>query len=213
MADNVGFDQVTAMLLAIVKKIDENHEHLSKLDSATGDGDHGTAMLRSVEVIRSTIEGFEGTDIAALMKKIGWDIMSAAGGSTSSLLGSLFMGFKDGIEADADSLDAAGLAAMFEGGLAKIRRATKAQIGDKTLIDALVPAIDAMRAAADAGKSPAEAMADAADAAEKGAAATSDMLAKFGRARNLGERVIGHIDPGATSMSYMFRAMSDTLAG
>lgn len=209
MADNVGFDQVTAMLLAIVKKIDENHEHLSKLDSATGDGDHGTAMLRSVEVIKTTIDGFEGTDIAALMKKIGWDIMSAAGGSTSSLLGSLFMGFKDGIEAE--SLDAPAMAAMFEGGLAKVRRATKAQIGDKTMIDALVPAVEALRAAADEGKSPAEAMAAAAEAAEKGAASTSDMLAKFGRAKNLGERVIGHVDPGATSMSYMFRAMSDTL--
>jgi len=211
MADNVGFDQVTAMLLSIVTKIDENHEYLSKLDSATGDGDHGTAMLRSVEVIKKTIEGFEGTDIAALMKKIGWDIMSAAGGSTSSLLGSLFMGFKDGVETE--TLDAKGLATMFEGGLAKLRRATKAEIGDKTLIDALVPAIEALRAAADEGKTPAEAMAAAADAAEAGAASTSDMLAKFGRARNLGERVIGHIDPGATSMSYMFRAMSDTLAG
>jgi len=80
------------------------------------------------------------------------------------------------------------------------------------MIDALVPAVDALRAAAVAGKSPSEAMADAAAAAKEGAAKTVNMVAKFGRAKNLGERCIGHVDPGATSMSYIFAAMADAIA-
>ena len=108
-------------------------------------------------------------------------------------------------------IDGAGLASALEAALASVRKQTKAQVGDKTMMDALVPAIQAVRAATDAGASPAEALAKAAAAAEAGAASTKDMRARFGRAKNLGDRSIGSPDPGATSMSLIFKGFAEAL--
>jgi dihydroxyacetone kinase-like protein len=108
-------------------------------------------------------------------------------------------------------LDAAALAAALESGLAAVKKHTPAQVGDKTMIDALEPAVRAVRAAAGAGEGVCAALAKGADAAEAGAAATARLRAKFGRARNLGDRSIGPPDPGATSISLIFRAFADAV--
>jgi dihydroxyacetone kinase-like protein len=138
-------------------------------------------------------------------------MMCIDGGSTGPLWGSLFVGMSTGV-GEADSLDCGAVADAFEAGLAKIQKQSKAQVGDKTMMDALIPAVGAIRTAADASASINDAMSAAAQAAAEGAEATAGMQAKFGRARNLGERVIGHIDPGATSMSLLFKAFSEALA-
>ena len=120
------------------------------------------------------------------------------------------MGMSESVEGK-DSLDGAELAAMFRAGLSGMSEQSKANVGDKTMMDALMPAVDAMEAAAGEGKLAAEIFADAAKAAADGAEATKDMQAKFGRARNLGERTIGHKDPGATSISLIFKAFAESI--
>lgn len=211
MTDTIGGDEITAMLSAAVAKIRENESMLSQLDAATGDGDHGSAMGKAVAAIEKGVDGWDGQSLKDLMHAVGWGTMCIDGGSTGPLLGSLLMGMKAGV-GEAETLDVGALAAMFEAGLVKLQTQSKARVGDKTMMDALIPAVGALRVAADASASIPEAMAQAADAAAKGAEATSDMQAKFGRARNLGDRVIGHVDPGATSMSLIFKAFSEALA-
>ena len=210
MPETIDHDGFVRMLCAAVAKIRENHEHLSKLDSATGDGDHGTAMSRAADAVQKAADGDSSGKLKSLLHDVGWGVMSIDGGSTGPLFGSFFMGLSDGV-GDNDVLDAAALAATFEAGLAKVQKQSKAQVGDKTLMDALIPAVEAMRAVADGGSGVDGALTQAAEAAEKGAAATADMQAKFGRARNLGERTIGHVDPGATSMAYLFRGFAEGL--
>ena len=211
MTDTIGGEKLTAMLSAAVTQIRDNEGLLSQLDAATGDGDHGSAMVKAVNAIAKAVDEWDGESLKGLMHAAGWGTMCIDGGSTGPLFGSLLMGMSASLEG-VESLDAAGVAGMFEAGLAKLAAQSKAQVGDKTMMDALIPAVGALRAAADGGAGIDEAMAQAADAATKGAEATTDMLAKYGRARNLGDRVIGHVDPGATSMSLMFKAFSAALA-
>ena len=206
------------MLRAVISAIRDNHEELSKLDAAVGDGDHGAAMLRVAGAIEETLDGLttptgaaRSGKLDAILHDIGWAVMSAAGGSTSTLYGSLFMGMSEGV-AGKDLLDCGAVAGMLEAGQTKLRKQTKAQEGDKTLVDALAPAVKAVREAAGSGRSVHEALSLGAEAAAKGAEATTGMRAKFGRARNLGDRVVGHADPGATSMSYVFAGLAEGAA-
>ncbi len=203
MAETIDYGGIVQMLLAAVQKIRDNHQRLSKLDSATGDGDHGTAMTRAVDAVEKAIEDDSSGELKSLLGSVGWEVMSIDGGSTGPLFGSLLMGFGDGV-GENQTLDCAAVAAMFEAGLAKVCKQSKAQVGDKTMMDALIPAVQALRKAADAGGSIDEAMKQAAEAARKGAEATAGMRAKFGRAKNLGDRTIGHVDPGAASTAYLF---------
>jgi len=210
MVETINAENVASMIQATITLIRDNEQMLSKLDSATGDGDHGSAMVSAMNAADKALAEWDKASIQSLLKGVGWGMMCIDGGSTGPLWGSLFMGMSKGA-GEAESLDCAAMADMFEAGLAKIQKQSKAQVGDKTMMDALIPAVGAIRAAADASASIDQALAAAADAAAQGAAATCDMQAKFGRARNLGERVIGHVDPGATSMSLLFKAFSEAL--
>ena len=210
MADTINADNLVAMLQAAIATIRENEAMLSKLDAATGDGDHGAAMAMAVGAADKAIAEWDHASIKSLLHGVGWGMMCIDGGSTGPLWGSLFMGMSKGA-GEAEALDCAALATAFETGLEKLQKQSKAVVGDKTMMDALIPAVGAIRTAADASASINDALAAAATAAADGTAATTDMLAKFGRARNLGDRVIGHVDPGATSMSLLFKAFSDAL--
>ncbi len=203
MLTAVGYDEFILMLSGATRAVRENYERLSALDTAIGDGDHGVTMLRAVNRVDEVAAKASGTDLSALISDISWALLGIDGGATGPLLGSLFMGMADG--AKQVPLDAAALAAMFEGGLASVQEQTKAKVGDKTMMDALIPAVRALREGADRGLSIDEGLRLAAEAAEQGAATTKDMAARFGRARNLGDRTIGTPDPGATSMAVMFR--------
>ena len=207
MAVTIGYDGLVKMLEAAVLQIKNNHETLSKLDSHGGDGDHGTTMVRATGCIEKAIADCGVPRIKDLLQGIGWAIMGVDGGATGPLFGTLFMSMADAAGPD-DPLDVQGLATMFEAGLAGVRKRTKAQSGDKTMIDALVPAIDILRAAANAGADIPEAMGQAADAALKGAESTKTMQARFGRAKNIGEKSVGEQDPGATSVALMFRGFA-----
>jgi len=209
MSDTISYPQVCRMLQCAIGQIRANHEQLSRLDAAVGDGDHGTTILRSMEAVAKAIADSPGSDLKALFAKIGWDVMDSDGGSTGPLLGSLFMGMSDAV-GEQTELDCAALVAMFEGGINKLAKQSRAGVGDKTMMDAFLPALGALQAAAPTGSIRA-ALEQAAAAAAAGADATKQFRAKFGRARNLGERVIGHVDPGAVSVSLLFKGFSEAL--
>ena len=214
MSTNLTKAAFVDLLKAAQQKIKEQFDYLNQLDSATGDGDHGTAAVASLDAaVRKGEEGLAaGKPLAEILGEIGWGVMTETSGTTSSLVGSLFLGMADA--APSDELAPAEVAKMFEAGLANVRGMTDAKPGDKTLMDAMVPGIEAIGAllAARNDASCGELLAAAADAAEKGAESTKELRAKFGRAKNLGDRSAGHIDAGATSMALIFRAFAEASA-
>ena len=207
----IGYADVARMMRAGAEAVKARRDELSKLDSATGDGDHGTSASRAMDALLTALdEAGPDSDLADLFQKIGWAILGIDGGSTGPLVGSLFMGMGEAI-GDRKTLDASAVADMFAGGVAKIGKQSRAQVGDKTMMDALIPAADAIAAARESGI--AEMLQQGARAAAAGAEATSDMQAKFGRARNLGERSKGHVDPGARSMACLVAGFYEGLTG
>lgn len=211
MPDRIDYDAMTQMLSAVVVRIRNARDTLASLDAATGDGDHGAAMCKVADAIARCLEAHQGGGIHSLLSEISWAVMGTDAGSTGPLYGTWFLGLSDYC-VDRDVLDAADLAAMLEHGLTNLAAATKAQKGDKTMIDALVPAVEAARKAANRSVSVEEALAASAQAAENGADETRNMQAAFGRARNIGERSIGHVDPGAASMALVFAGLKEGFA-
>lgn len=194
-----------AMLDNALKQIKAREEEFSKLDAVIGDGDHGTAIVTALSAIHRIAQN--GTEFKAMLGDMGMGVMLEVSGSTSTLLGAFFLGMSD--HAAGTELDAAGVKAMFAGGLANVRQQTKAQKGDKTMMDALIPAVEAIEASTSDDIK--EILTAGATAALKGAEDTIPMKANFGRARNYGERSIGYADSGATSWSCMFAAFAEAL--
>jgi len=196
MTIGISKDDFSRMMAGAAAAIRAQHTMLSELDCAAGDGDHGATMLRTVDRLEKAFAPGGPEDLRTCLKDAGWSVLGVDGGASSSLLGVFFGGMAD--------VDASDMAGMFEAGLAALRKQTKAQPGDKTMMDALVPAIQALRAAADSGKSVHEALSEAAAAARAGAEATRSLTARYGRAKFLGEKTLGHADPGAVSISLLF---------
>jgi dihydroxyacetone kinase-like protein len=202
MPDTIGFPEFCRMLLVAAAKIRANHEMLSRLDSAVGDGDHGTTLLRVMEAMEKTLGANTGGDLKRMLADIAWAVMGCDGGSTGPLLGSFFLGLSDGATGCTE-FDCPGLASLFEAGITRMQKQSRARIGDKTMMDAFLPALEALKAA-DPALGVRTALRQAATAAAQGAEATRSMRAKFGRARNLGDRSLGAVDPGATSVALIF---------
>jgi len=211
MIVTIGYSEICQMLLAAADRIRGRHEMLSRLDSAVGDGDHGISMLRAMEAVETTVNGNSGTDLKALFSTVAWAVMSVDAGSTGPLLGTFFKGLSEGATGR-NHFDAVGLAALVEAGTAKLQRLSRAQIGDKTMMDAFLPALAALKGA-DPEQGIKTALQQAAAAAAQGAEATKAMRAKFGRARNLGERSLGAVDPGAMSVALLFEGFYEALPG
>ncbi len=207
MADHVDYDVMRRMWASAAERVRNAKQTLSTLDAATGDGDHGTAMGKVADAITRTMDNHGDKKLASLLADIGWAAMGTDAGSTGPLYGSWFLGMSE--QAGDTALDAAEFAGMLEAGVANLQLNTKAKPGDKTMMDALVPATDAIRTAANEGRSIADALNAGAHAAAAGAEATKQMVAAFGRARHIGERSIGHVDPGAASMSLIFAGFTE----
>ncbi|MCP5520580.1 MAG: dihydroxyacetone kinase subunit L [Verrucomicrobiales bacterium] len=207
MSQTLSANDFIAMLRGAGATIREHAAELTRLDSLTGDGDHGTAMLRAMDAVEQAIAEHADAGPGTMLTKAGWAVMSAAGGSTGPLLGSFLMGMGATLTGNRP-FDGPVVAAALRGGINQMHKQSKAQIGDRTMMDALLPAAAAMDAAAP-DASPADLLKLAAAAAAAGAAATRGMHAKFGRARNLGDRVLGHADPGATSMALILAGFRD----
>ncbi|MBM4030506.1 MAG: dihydroxyacetone kinase subunit L [Planctomycetes bacterium] len=210
--ESVGYGEFASMLRSAADQVRANQAMLSQLDSVGGDGDHGTTMARAMGLVEKAIAECKKKDLKSLLNDIGWAVMGVDGGATGPLFGTFFLGMAEAV-AGRKPVDAKGLAALFGAGLRALHAHSKAQVGDKTMMDALIPAVAAMRSAAEGGQDVTAALAAAATAAEQGALSTRNFPARFGRAKNLGDRTIGHQDPGATSVSLIFRGFSASVAG
>ena len=182
----------------------EQRDYLVDLDRAIGDGDHGENMDRGFKAAVEALEQAQPGSVAEVLKTVAKTLMSTVGGAAGPLYGTAFL--RASKAAGDGELDAAGVAAIIEGALGGIQARGKATTGEKTMVDAWTPALEAARAAAESGSDPAAVFEAAAAAAEAGAAATEPLRATKGRASYLGERSIGHLDPGAVSTSLILRA-------
>ena len=184
--------------------IAEQRDYLVDLDRAIGDGDHGENMDRGFKAAVEALGQAQPASVAEVLKTVAKTLMSTVGGAAGPLFGTAFL--RASKAAGDGDLDGAGVAAVIAGALDGIQARGKATTGEKTMVDAWTPALEAARAAAESGSDPAAVLEAAATAAEAGAAATEPMRATKGRASYLGERSIGHLDPGAVSTSLILRA-------
>lgn len=182
----------------------EQRDYLVDLDRAIGDGDHGENMDRGFKAAVEALGQAQPASVAEVLKTVAKTLMSTVGGAAGPLYGTAFL--RASKAAGDGDLDGAGVAAVIAGALEGIQARGKATTGEKTMVDAWTPALEAARTAAESGSDPAAVLEAAATAAESGATATEPMRATKGRASYLGERSIGHLDPGAVSTSLILRA-------
>ena len=198
---------MASMLKVAAAQIEAEHENLSALDAATGDGDHGTTILRTMKAIVGAVNEAENKSMGALLNGVAMKVMMCDGGSVSPLLGSWFMGMASA--ATSDDLSPDETAEMFEAALNRFFFISKAALGDKTMMDALRPATETLAVELKSGANLQTAFAAAAQAADEGRGKTRNYVAKFGRARTMGERAIGHYDAGATSIALIFKGFAE----
>jgi phosphoenolpyruvate---glycerone phosphotransferase subunit DhaL len=207
----VPYTQVLGWVQAFSATVAENREYLTRLDSAIGDADHGINMDRGMKAVQAKLDGLEGDDIGALLKTVGMTLVSTVGGAGGPLYGTLFL--QMGVAtAGKRELEPEDWAAALDAAVKGVQLRGKAEPGDKTMVDALIPARDAFSAALAEGASFDEALRRSAQAAVEGMQATIPLVAKKGRASYLGERSAGHQDPGATSSQLLVKTAAETWA-
>src|SRR5690349_1417530 len=210
MRETVGSAALGRWLRTFADAVTENADELTALDSAIGDADHGSNMRRGMTAVVGKIDASPDAAPAALLKTVGMTLVSTVGGASGPLYGTFFLRMATAA-GDRTELDAAGVAAALRAGLEGVLARGKAQLGDKTMVDALSPALDALDAALADGSGLGEALRAAAAAADKGSDDTVPLVARKGRASYLGERSAGHRDPGSLSVALLVRAAADTL--
>ena len=207
-AASVSLTQLTAWLARFRDLVTEQRDYLTELDSAIGDADHGANMARGMGAVLDKLDDTESTTVDELFKGVGMTLVSSVGGASGPLYGTFFL--RMGVTAGAvTEMDAAALGAALRAGLGGVIARGKAELGDKTMLDALSPALDAFDAAGDNVAAAANA---AYDAAVVGRDNTIDLVARKGRASYLGDRSAGHLDPGATSTALLFQALAESLS-
>ncbi|HEV8597671.1 MAG TPA: dihydroxyacetone kinase subunit DhaL, partial [Candidatus Dormibacteraeota bacterium] len=196
----------------IYADVRKEKDHLVQLDAAIGDGDHGTNMARGFEAVVQALETDGGSPPGKLLILAGRTLVSTVGGASGPLWGSaLRSGGR--VLGEQTTFDGMQLVEVLAAALASVKDLGTAVVGDKTMVDALEPAVEALRGSLAGGASIDEALQAAAGAAENGMRATIPMQARKGRASYLGERSIGHQDPGATSTSLIIRALQRAVTG
>jgi dihydroxyacetone kinase-like protein len=205
-------DDVLTCLYRMADVIDENKKHLTKLDAAIGDADHGINMDRGFKSILKKVPSVEDKDAGTILKTAGMALVSSVGGAGGPLYGTAFMQAGMAV-AGKYELEAGDVLAALDSALKGVIMRGKANLGDKTMVDAITPAVEAMREALENGAGTVSALDQAAAAAKQGMTDTIPMLAKKGRASYLGERSIGHQDPGATSSYLLIQTMADVAGG
>lgn len=203
-------DQVVRWLENTATVLNENRDYLTQLDSAIGDADHGSNMDRGFKKVMEKLPTVTDKDIGNIMKTVGMTLISSVGGASGPLYGTFYM--RAGMAADAkEELNNEDLVALLQGGVDGIQQRGRAQLGDKTMIDAWLPAMEALKAAVAEGKGSTESLQAAVAGAEQGMKDTIPLQARKGRASYLGERSIGHQDPGATSSYLILNAFLDAV--
>ena len=200
---------VVDWIRAYAAAIAENRAELVRLDSAIGDGDHGTNMDRGMRKAVEKLDDAGDQDIGAQLKVVGMALVSSVGGAAGPLYGTLFLQMGTATAGQGE-LDLADWTGALETGVKGVQARGKAEPGDKTMIDALLPALDALRAAQEDGTELGDALRRSADAAAEGMRATIPLEARKGRASYLGPRSVGHQDPGATSSTLLLEVAANT---
>jgi dihydroxyacetone kinase-like protein len=210
MNGTISLGSLVTWLDAFRTTVTEQRTYLTELDSAIGDADHGANMARGMAAVMEKLETSTPSTADELFKSVGMTLVTSVGGASGPLYGTFFL--RMGMTAGAvTEFDGAALAAALRAGLDGIVARGKAEAGDKTMFDALSPALDAFDAALAGGSSIAAAAEAAADAAEAGRDATEPLVARKGRASYLGERSAGHLDPGSASSALLMRTLADVL--
>jgi phosphoenolpyruvate---glycerone phosphotransferase subunit DhaL len=201
-------DATIAWMKAFAEAMTEQRQELGRLDTAVGDGDHGTNMQRGMAKAVEKLEGDPPADPGAVLKAVAMTLVSTVGGAAGPLYGTLLLQMGNAL-AGAETVDQGTFAAAWLAGVEGVRSRGKAELGDKTMLDALAPAVDALRDADDLDAG----LAAAVQGAREGMEATVALQARKGRASYLGERSIGHQDPGATSVTLLVAAAAAALDG
>jgi phosphoenolpyruvate---glycerone phosphotransferase subunit DhaL len=207
----VSMSDLTDWLARFHDRISEQRDYLTGLDSAIGDADHGVNMARGMDAVTAKLAGGSPATVGELFKSVGMTLVSSVGGASGPLYGTFFLRFGTSTDT-ATELDGPALASALRAGLSGIVARGNAVPGDKTMVDALTPALDAFESAISSGADPAEAALASSRAADAGRDATLPMLARRGRASYLGERSIGHLDPGAASAALLIASLAASLA-
>ncbi len=207
MKNTISLADFKAMIDNALQQIKAREDEFSQLDAVIGDGDHGQAIATAMSVVAE--KATAGTAFKSMLGDMGMEVLMQVSGSTSTLLGAMFLGMSDGV-GEVTELSATDVKKMFASALKNVQMQTKAKVGDKTMMDALQPAVDAI--VGSSSEDIAEILKGAAEAAIAGAEATIEMKANFGRARNYGEKSIGTMDSGAASWSCMFAAFAEAIA-
>lgn len=195
------------IVTVLAERIVENRAYLSEIDGKIGDGDHGVNMAKGFAMAAERLKGREAS-LAEALDTLGTVLMTEIGGSMGPLYGVMFIEFAETIE-KTESIDAEAFSRMLHAGLAGIQSIGSAKVGDKTLIDTLVPAVEAFDTATAEGRPFAEALEALVLAAEQGRDSTINLVARIGRASRLGERSLGVLDAGATSCAIILKTLSD----
>jgi len=211
VADGLDTPALEAWIREFARSIAEHKDELTDLDSAIGDADHGANMDRGMSAAVTALTEKPPADPAALLKQVGMTLVSKVGGASGPLYGTFFLRMAGALSPD--PADDETFARALRAGLDGVTARGKAEPGDKTMLDALAPACDALDAALTAGQPLGAALTAAAEAARQGRDATVPLVARKGRASYLGERSAGHQDPGATSTALLLDAAVATLAG
>ncbi|WP_315789207.1 dihydroxyacetone kinase subunit DhaL [Fischerella sp. JS2] len=203
-------EQILQWLQTFATVVEENKDYLTELDAAIGDADHGINMERGFKKVVTQLPTVADKDIGSILKMVSMTLISTVGGASGPLYGTLFLRAST-VVADKQELNEQDMLAMLQAGLDGVVGRGKAQLGDKTMVDALSPAVTAFGQAVAAGENILSAMQKAVAAAEKGMQDTTPMQAKKGRASYLGQRSVGHQDPGATSVYLMLQSLLDVV--
>src|SRR4051794_18158076 len=205
MTENVTTAVLDAWVRGFATLVADNRDYLTELDSAIGDADHGSNLDRGMKAAVAALDELGPTAAGPLFTKVGMTLVSTVGGASGPLFGTLFLRMGTSL-GDTDSATPKQVAAALRAGLEGVEARGKAQPGDKTMYDALAPAVEALETAVAQGTDLSAALGKARDAAVEGRDATIPMLARKGRASYLGERSVGHQDPGATSVTLLLDA-------
>lgn len=200
-------DTVLDWMSSFATSMEEHREELVRLDTAIGDGDHGTNMNRGMRKAMKTLQASEQPDASAGLKTVAMALISNVGGAAGPLYGTLFLQMSTAL-AGKDEIDLGSYAAAWRKGLEGVQALGKAEPGDKTMVDALIPAVEALEQASELD----DGLREAASAAESGMRDTIPLVGRKGRASYLGERSKDHQDPGATSTYYLFKSAAEALA-
>lgn len=207
MTDTISTSQMQKALEQMCDTIEQEKDYLSELDGAIGDGDHGVNMAKCFREVKKKLIETQAGDINELFKNVGMVVMNSVGGAMGALYGTLFLKLAQETAGKSD-IDLGDVVRMFQTAEKGILDIGKAQLGDKTLIDTLSPAVRSLEESEKAGSSLEDAMQNFVWAAEQGMASTKEMIAKMGRASRLGDRTVGHQDAGATSCYFILKSLA-----